>query len=117
MTSVDISKKASKELWNDYLFLTKEMSQFLEQQDMDLFYELMEQRETLQKIIEEVRDEVFSLSVVGQQLIQNIQCANRSITLKMQHIVNANRNQHNVSRAYDGLGTDAVVGNRMDRQT
>ena len=117
MASQCSSTKNSQELWSDYLFLTKEMSKFLEQQDMELFYELMEQRERLQKVIEEVQDEIFSLSVVGQQLIQNIQCVNRSITLKMQHIVNANRNQHNVSRAYDGLGTNAVVGNRMDRQT
>lgn len=117
MTSQCSSTKNSQELWSDYLFLTKEMSKFLEQQDMELFYELMEQRETLQKIIEEVQDDGFSVSVVGQQLIQNIQGANRNITLKMQHIVNNSRNQHNISRAYDGLGPDSAVGNRMDRQT
>lgn len=116
MITSPIVKKTSQELWNDYLFLTKEMSKFLDQQDMELFYGLMEQRETLQKLIEEASDDEFRLSVIGKRLLQSIHRINQNITLKLQYIVNNSRNQHDVSKAYDGLGKSSV-GNRMDWQT
>jgi len=117
MKDLDKVTKTSQELWNDYFFLTEEMSKFLEQQEMELFYELMQQREALQKIIDEVQDDEFLLSIAGQQFLQKVRESNQSIALKLQYVINNNRNQHNVSRAYDGLGTDATVGNRMDRQS
>lgn len=116
MTFSDRIEKPSEELWNDYFFLTKEMSKFLGEQNLDLFYELLEQREALQTMIEENKEDQFLLSASGQQLLQSIQQINQNITMKLQSIINNSRNQHNVSRAYDGLGTE-FIGNRMDRQT
>ncbi len=115
MTTLFVPERSIQGLWEDYLFLTKEMGKFLDQ-DMDLFYELMDQRERLQKIIEKVGDESFCLSTPGQQLLQSIQKINQNVTLKLQYIMNNSRNQHNRSNAYDSLGID-FVGNRMDRQT
>lgn len=115
MTAINAMKKSSQELWNDYYFLTKEMGKFLELQDMELFAELMEQRESLQKMLE-TSDDGFRVSLLGQQLLQSIKKTNENIVLKLQYLVNNTRNQRNISRAYDGLETD-LVGNRMDRQT
>lgn len=109
-------EKTSQELWNDYYFLTKEMAKFLEKQDMDIFSQLMEQRESLQRLIDDAKDDGFSVSATGRELLQNIQRANQNVVLKLQYLVNTNRNQNNVSRAYDGLGS-AISGRRMDRQT
>lgn len=116
MTSVQNVEKTNQELWNDYFFLTKEMDKFLDQQNMDIFYELLEQRETLQNIIERQQDDEFQLSPQGQELLGRIQKINQNIGLKFQHAVNNSRNQHNISRAYDGLGADPVA-NRRDWHT
>lgn len=116
MTTLFAPEKSIQGLWNDYLFLTQEMGKFLDKQDMDLFYELMDQRERLQNIIEKVGDESFCLSTPGQQLLQSIQRINENIRLKLQYILNNSRNQNNISNAYGGLGV-GFVGNRMDRQT
>lgn len=116
MTAVKPLEKSVQELWNDYHFLTKEMVSFLDKQDLDFFIELMEQRETLQTMIETVEDDDFLLSASGQNLLQSIQRMNHTMMLKLQYLINNSRNQHNVSRAYDSLGTE-IVGNRMDRQT
>jgi len=113
---INTLQKSIQELWDDYYFLTKEMGKFLELQDMELFAELLEQRETLQKMIEAAQDDDFALSDSGKELLQTIQKANQNVVLKLQYLINNSRNQHNISRAYDGLGTD-FVGNRMDRQT
>ena len=116
MISVQSVEKTNQELWDDYFFLTKELDKFLDQQNMDIFYELLDQRETLQHIIEMKQDDEFHLSPQGKELLGHIQKINHRIGLKFQHAVNNSRNQHNVSRAYDGLGTDPV-GNRRDWHT
>ena len=103
-------------LWADYLFLTKEMGHFLDKQDMDLFYELMEQRGKLQAIIENTNDESFCASASGRELLQTIQKNDHRVMLKLQYHINQSRNQHTISNAYDNLGT-TFVGKRMDRQT
>lgn len=116
MTAFENTDKSIQELWDDYLFLTKEMAKFLEEEDMELFYELVEQRERLQSIIESAREDGFSSSPSGEPVIHSIQRINQNITLKLQYNVNNSRNQHTISQAYDNLGT-AFVGNRMDRQS
>lgn len=103
-------------LWADYLFLTNEMSKFLDKQDMDLFYELMAQRGRLQTIITESSDETFRASPSGQELLRTIQKNDHKVMLKLQRNINQSRNQQTVVNAYDNLGT-RFVGKRMDRQT
>lgn len=116
MDSVGDLEKTSQELWNDYHFLTKEMAKFLDKQDIDFFLELMEQRGTLETIIEATKDEGFRLSMPGRELLQSIQRTNQHVKCKLQYLLNDSRNQQQISRAYDNLEKSSV-GKRMDWQT
>jgi len=103
--------KAGQQLWLDYHFLTKEMVKFLDKQEMDLFYELMNQRERLQGMIDQATDGEFRNSAEGQRLLFEIQSDSNLITHTLQFQVNIGKRQHQVSEAYGGEAGAPV--NRM----
>lgn len=105
----------SEKLWDEYLFLTKEMAKFIEKQDMDLFEELLAQRSKLQLIIEDVADNNFKQSDKGRFRFKEIQQAEHVIKLKLEYLRNIMSRQNQVSNAYDGFTTS--IGRRMDRQS
>ena len=106
----------TEELWENYLFLTKEIDKFLTQQDMDMLTELLDQRDKLQTMIDEETQEGFNVTEAGKQLLQQIQQLNQGITLRLQLLRNQTSQQHSASQAYDSLGQQ-TAGMRMDRQS
>jgi hypothetical protein len=101
-------KKAAQALWQDYLFLTKEMLKFLTKQDLELFYDLMNQRERLQTLIDQTAENGFKLSPEGQSLLSKIQQDNQAIILAMRVRLSSSKRQHQVLEAYDVVSTTAV---------
>ncbi len=95
-------KKTAKELWLDYHFLTKEMLKFLDKKDMDLFYNLMDQRERLQVMINEIDDDGFKTSAQGQELLVEIGQDSQLLHHTLQFQINAGKRQHQVAGAYGG---------------
>ncbi len=100
--------RIAQALWQDYLFLTKEMLKFLTKQDMDLFYDLMNQRERLQTIIHQNGDDGFKVSPEGQSYLAEIQQDSQNIIHNLQLRRSNSKRQHQVSEAYSGLSTAPV---------
>jgi len=100
--------KTVEALWQDYQFLTKEMKKFLIEQDMELFNNLMNQRERLQVIIDQTADDGFKLSPQGRSLLSQIQRINQDVTDTMQLQLGRSKRQHQVSEAYGAASTSAV---------
>lgn len=100
--------RSAETLWQDYRFLTKEMLKFLAKQDMELFYDLMNQREQLQTLIEHAPDNGFKASSVGRRLINEIQQDSQVIIQEMQVRMGSSKRQHQVSEAYSAASTTAV---------
>ena len=100
--------KPAEALWQDYRFLTKEMIKFLAKQDMDLFYELMNQREMLQTIINQTADNDFKVSPEGRSLLSEIQQDSQDIIHNLQIRLGSSKRQHQVSEAYSSASTTAV---------
>lgn len=99
--------KNSEALWRDYQFLTKEMKKFLAK-DLELFFELMGQREVLQVSIEQAPEDGFKQSPEGQSLLKEIQIDSQSISQELQVILSKGKRQHQVSEAYTIANTTAV---------
>lgn len=100
--------KTAPALWQDYRFLTKEMLKFLAKQDMELFYELLNQRERLQTIIDQTADGGFKASSVGRSLLFEIQQDSQTISQNLQVRLGSSKRQHQVSEAYSSVNTTAV---------
>ncbi len=58
-----------RELWQDYHFLTQEMSKFLVRNDIDLFFELMNQREKIQAELDSCEDD-YKRTAEGKSLLE-----------------------------------------------
>ncbi len=98
-----MADKTARELWQDYQFLTKEMVKFLEKQDMNLFYDLLNQREQLQPLIDQTPDEGFKVSPEGKKMLTEIKQDSQSIIQNMQLRLNTSKRQQQVSNAYSAF--------------
>lgn len=114
--NIDNPERTAVKLWQDYLFLSREMLKFLEKQEYDLFLELISQREKVQELLEKATADGFTQTEQGQLLLAQIRELDISITQKVQLFLNHARQKHSVSKAYDGYGeTWGAAGNRLDQ--
>lgn len=104
--------RTAKALWQDYRVLTKEMLKFLDRQDMALFYNILNQREQIQFIIEQTEDDGFKDSPEGRRLLEEIQSENELITNNLQFWLNSSKRHRQVSQIYNKVG--AISFSRVD---
>lgn len=106
-----MNEKTAAALWQDYLFLTKEMQKFLDKQDMEMFHELMNQRERMQTLIEETLDSCFKSSPEGKKLLSQIQRENQVLMGCFQATHSKVKHHHQVAEVYSG-GNQYPTNNR-----
>lgn len=103
--TVDNDKEAA-ELWRIFLVLTQEMDKFIEQDNVDMFLDLLEQRLALQKKIEALDNRTYHLSAAGREIIGKIGPIDADIRYKSQRWLNKTKKSQAMARAYDSLGYD-----------
>jgi len=112
--------KSAKELWQDYLFLTRELAKCLLRDDFPLFEELLGQRGRLQGMIEECQQQNgeatgFSSEQDRRELLAQVKTADEELH-KVFRVYQNNRKHHSdAAMAYEGLD-NPLVGMRMDKQ-
>lgn len=108
-------EQAVKLLWQNYRFLTKEMLKFLDKQDMDLFYKLLDQRAELQTQIEAAADDGFKESEEGQKTLAEIQHDDRIMLNHLQMKRHRVNEQRKVIGAYTGPSTAMIKSKVWER--
>lgn len=93
--------RSAADLWQDYLFLTREMSKFLARKEYDLFFELMSQREKIQEMLDQV-DDPLKKTAEGQAVINTIRQENQQLIAHLRLAMNQMQQQHTVANSYDG---------------
>ncbi len=107
--------KTKQALWQDYLFLSRELLKFASPQEQELFMELLAQREKLQALIEAAPDaEGYAASEAFRQLAAQAAALNESVAARLRFFKNAAARQRDVAAAYDGCGAGIAAGYRMD---
>ena len=108
--------RSMKELWNDYLFLSKELHKFLEAEDLSLFEDLMQQRQVLMEIIGKTDDsDNFIKKDECQTMIAEIMGLDKELKFKMLAIRSKLKRQFDLNKAYDSYVNDSILlGNRFD---
>ena len=102
-----------KNLWRDYRFLTREMVTFIARQEMDMFYELLSQRDQLRLKIEENGDRDYLKTEEGRDLAQEVRTSDARIALQLRGSMSQMKQRRQVRNAYQGSYT-ARVGSRTD---
>jgi len=87
-------------LWKDYRFLTNEMVSFLEKQEMDMFYALLDQRERLQAMIDERQDNSYLDSAEGKAMAREIQTKDNVMRMVLRGEMSRMQQQRQMRHAY-----------------
>ncbi len=108
--------KPAQELWSDYLFLTREMGKFLAREDMDTFHALLEQRNKLQKLIDDQGDRTFTASAEGRKILGLIRDLEVSLKQGLHSRYHRSKQRDNLDRSYAGGLAAASTGILMNRK-
>ncbi len=103
-------------LWQDYAFLTHELSKFAARQEWDMVLNLLEQREVIQKRIDARADREFASSDQGRKLYGEILREEQVIAQKLRLARNQAQAQQKVAKAYDAFSA-VPAGSLMNRGT
>ncbi|WP_371362977.1 hypothetical protein SRRS_39800 [Sporomusa rhizae] len=103
-------------LWQDYAFLTREMAKLLVTQDLELFLELMNQREKIQDAVSNLTADDYKTTTEGKELLAAINKQNSAIAADLQRMYNKSKNRNQIAKAYESLGM-GYSGARMDSQS
>ncbi|MCW2278800.1 hypothetical protein [Heliophilum fasciatum] len=110
--SEDETSASVSSLWQDYHFLTVEMRRCLERRDVDLFLELINQRERLQKRIESMSTSIGAAERIS---IAQILKENEAVIMQMRRIMQEGRRHIELKEAYDSYSGDGT-GENVDWQ-
>lgn len=101
-------------MWQDYLFLTQEMKKFLVKRELDMFFSLLEQRQTLQTELEKYPDKGYYTLPEGKGILLQIQQENQKMMTQFHMVFNGMKKQESVSQAYEGMSNFAgsFINNR-----
>lgn len=101
---------AERQAWKKFEFLTHEMKRFLDQNDVDTFLNLLEQRNYFEKMIMTSSERTFVKSEEGRALLKELHAINHSISMGVQQWMNKTRGSRNATRAYESLGMGTSSG-------
>ncbi len=100
-------------LWQDYCFLTREMASFIARQELDMFYELQDQRLQLQAKIDEAADYSYLQTAEGREMVDELQATDAQIASQLRGSMSRLTQQRKVQRAYHSA-YGGPVGGRTD---
>ena len=110
--------RTRRDLWQDYLFLSQELSKFVSPEDFELFTDLLDQRSRLQPLIEAAPDaDGYQKSEDFRTLVERVTVLNESIASRLRFFKNAALKQRDLANAYDGYVDDFTAGYRMDKRS
>lgn len=96
-----------RRLWQTYLSLTKELLKFIDKQDIDMFNELVQQREGLIKKLDELPSKDYLKLDEFKKIGEEIKPLDKEIMYKARAWLIKSRRQNNMVRSYD-IGTSLV---------
>ncbi|MBR2180149.1 MAG: flagellar protein FliT [Selenomonadaceae bacterium] len=99
-------------LWNKYLTLTHELLKFISKNDVDTFFELVNQRDKLIEMMKALPENNFRETDECKAMIEQIKPLDMQIMYKARAWLNKSRRQNNTVRAYDLTGTAGTFGGR-----
>lgn len=112
-----MTKESSLEnILKEYLFLSKELLKFTDVESLQVFEDLVKQREVFIEKLKNCKYDVeYVKSDAGKELIEEIISIDKEVYDKMLKSRNMLKNQFEISNVYEGfVGEHITTGNRFD---
>lgn len=113
---------SERQLWEKYLAVTKELLKFIKAEDIDMFLQLVDQRQALMEMMQAVppAERDFSSTAECQAMREEIKPMDMQIMYKARAWLNKSRHNTKTVRGYDVAGYGAAAygaaGNVFNRQ-
>ncbi len=109
------SRFTEQQLWEKYLRVTKEMLKFINAEDIDMFLDLVDQRQQLMEMLQALPDHEYARSSEGIALRESIKPMDMEISYKARAWLNKSRQNNATVKTYDMTGFMAA-GNMFNRE-
>ena len=103
-------------LWQKYFAVTKELLAFSDQQDNELFVELVDQRERLIEKLKSLPKNDYRESEECKKLIEQIIPMDKQIIYRARAWLNKSRRQNSAVRSYDLIESTGLRGTIFSRK-
>ncbi len=104
-----------QELWEKYLQVTKELLKFINQEEIDTFLDLVDQRQRLMEMLQECEPHVFAKTEAGIAIKEQIKPMDLEIMYKARTWLNKSKKNNATVKGYDVTGYSAL-GNMLSRE-
>ena len=109
------SRFTEQQLWEKYLQVTKEMLKFINEEEIDTFLDLVEQRQQLMEMLQQIPNHDFARTQAGIELREQIKPMDMQISYKARAWLNKSRQNNATVKSYDMTGFMAA-GNVLNRE-
>lgn len=110
--------KTARELWQSYLFLSREMTKFVNQNDFETFESILEQREAVKNDLSAcVEQKDFAKTEEFQIIKTEVLEINEQVAEKIKVHKNNLEKQLNLVHSYEFFGDKIHVGSRFNSTT
>ena len=106
-------------LWKKYFVLTQELLKFISKNDVDTFFDIVDQRDQLIEKMKAMPENNFRETEECKELIEQIKPLDEQIMFKARAWLNKSRRQNAQVRTYGAIGPSAPFagrGNIFNRQ-
>lgn len=108
------SQLTERELWEKYLAVTKELLKFIDEEDIDTFLDLVDQRQRLMEMLQALPDHEYARSPEGVALRESIKPMDMQIMHKARSWLNKSKRNTMTVKGYDSFGLASV--NMINRE-
>lgn len=95
---------SEKELWEKYLVVTQELLKFINEEDIDTFLTLVDQRQQLMEMLQKTPTHEFADSPEGKDLREKIKPMDMQIMYKARSWLNKSKRNNMAVKSYDITG-------------
>lgn len=106
----------ARDLWGKFYVISQEMFKYIEQDNVDLFLQLLEQRLQVQGLLEQLGKTSWVKTEAGQELYQQLMPLDRQIHYKTRLWLNNVKKNRKASNAYELLAQSSV-GQILNQQS
>ncbi len=104
-----------QELWEKYLAVTKELLKFINEEDIDTFLDLVDQRQHLMEMLQKLPTHEYANSPAGIELREQIKPMDMQIMYRARSWLNKSKRNNMAVKSYDITGF-VPSGNVFNRE-
>ena len=94
----------AEDLWEKYYMLSAEMLKFIENDEVDMFLQLLEQRTAIQQLLEKLDDRIWPKTTAGQALYAKLKPVDMQLQYNARLWLNKSKQKNQAVKSYELLG-------------